>query len=153
MELKITTTKTYNDLNSNNRIIILRGGTRSGKSYSTMQYLIVEALSNPNTTISVVRKSLPSLKKSIWRDFKKIMNVLNIWNENDYTATEMTYNFYNGSIIEFFSVADEQRIRGASRNILFCDEANELSYDEFMQLNIRTSKKTIIVFNPSFLDI
>lgn len=150
MDLQITTTKIWNDLEVDKRILVLRGGTRSSKSYTTMLWCIVYALANPNTTISVVRKSLPSLKKSIYRDFKTIMTNLNIWNDKEYLATEMSYYYYNGSIIEFFSVADEQRIRGSQRNILFCDEANELTHDEFFQLNIRTSLKTILAFNPSF---
>lgn len=150
MELKITTTKIWNDLEKDKRIIILRGGTRSSKSYTTMMWCIVKAISEPGTIISVVRKSLPSLKKSIFRDFKNIMTNLNIWNEQQYKATELTYYFDNGSLIEFFSVADEQRIRGSQRSILFCDEANELTYDEFFQLNIRTTVKSIVSFNPSF---
>lgn len=148
--LTIQTTKTFNDLNTNKRIIILRGGTRSGKSYSTIQYLIVKCLETPNIIVSVIRKSLPSLKKSIFRDFKSVMKSLELWNEDNYMSTEMTYTFDNGSIVEFFSVADAQRIRGSARTYLFCDEANELSYEDFFQANIRTTVKSIIAFNPSF---
>ena len=149
-KLKVKTTKIYNDLNEDYRIIILRGGTRSSKSYSAIQYLIINALSNPGTTISIVRKTLPSLKKSVLRDFKKIMNDFNIYEDKRFSQTELIYSFGNGSIIEFFSIQDEQRIRGSQRSILFVDEANELTYDDFFQLNIRTTGKSIICFNPSF---
>jgi len=150
MELIIKTTKTFNDINSNNKIVMLRGGSRSGKSYSAVQWLIVKALETPNLVISIVRKSLPSLKKSIFRDFKSIMNNLNIWEEDRFMTTDMIYTFENGSILEFFSIMDAEKRKGTKRNYLFVDEANEITYEDFFQLFIRTTDKTILAFNPSF---
>lgn len=150
MNLTITTTKVFNDLEEDYKIIILRGGSRSSKSYTTLMFCLVKALSIPNITISVVRKTLPSVKKTVLRDFITILKNLNIYNDRLFNKSDLIYEFENGSIIEFFSVSDEQRIRGSKRNILFCDEGNELTFDEFTQLNIRCSDKSIIAFNPSF---
>lgn len=150
MNLTITTTKVFNNLEEDYKIIILRGGSRSSKSYTTLMFCLVKALSIPNITISVVRKTLPSVKKTVLRDFITILKNLNIYNDRLFNKSDLIYEFENGSIIEFFSVSDEQRIRGSKRNILFCDEGNELTFDEFTQLNIRCSDKSIIAFNPSF---
>lgn len=150
MELKIKTTKIFNDINSDYRIIILRGGTRSSKTYSAVQWLVVQALSNPGIVCSIVRKSFPSIRISVLRDFKEIMNNLGLWNDDLYKYTENVYTFENGSKIEFISIGDAERRKGTKRDYLLIDEANELTYDEFFQLFIRCTSKTILSFNPSF---
>jgi phage terminase large subunit len=150
MELQIQTSKTFDDINSDRKIILLRGGSRSGKSYSAVQYLIVKAIEQSGTTISIVRKSFPSLRISTLRDFKSIMENLHLWEEERYLATEKAYRFDNGSMIEFLSIDDAEKRKGTKRDYLFIDEANELNYEDFFQLFIRTTYKTILAFNPSF---
>jgi phage terminase large subunit len=150
MELQIQTSKTFTDIQNGKKIVILRGGTRSGKSYSAIQWLIVKALEEGGTTISVVRKSFPSLRISALRDFRTIMTDLGLWEEDKWMATEKAYRFDNGSIVEFLSVDDAEKRKGTKRHYLFIDEANELEYQDFFQLFIRTTYKTILAFNPSF---
>jgi phage terminase large subunit len=149
-ELKIQTTRTYSDIESSNKIAILQGGTRSGKSHSALQWLIVQALSNPSILISVVRKSFPSMRVSILRDFQNIMKSLDIWEEDRWSATEHLYRFENGAIIEFMSIDNAEKRKGTSRDYLFVDECNELSREDYFQLFIRTRIKTIVAYNPSF---
>ena len=150
MELQIQTSKTFDDINSDRKIVLLRGGSRSGKSYSAVQYLIVKALEEKGVVISIVRKSFPSLRISALRDFKTIMGDLGIWDEDRWMATEKAYECDNGSLIEFLSVDDAEKRKGTKRDYLFIDEANELGYEDFFQLFIRTTYKTILAFNPSF---
>ena len=109
MQLNIRTSKTFTDIINGPRISILQGGTRSGKSYSAVQYLIVKALEEPNLMISIVRKSFPSLRISTLRDFKGIMKELDLWDEESWRASENSYMFSNGSIIEFLSIQDGER--------------------------------------------
>jgi phage terminase large subunit len=150
MELQINTSKTYRDIESSRRICILQGGTRSGKSYSALQWLLVRALTEPNIVISIVRKSFPSMRVSIMRDFVGILKDLNIWSEEQWSATEHIYTFENGSMIEFMSIDSSEKRKGSARDYLFVDEANELSREDWFQLFIRTRKKSIIAYNPSF---
>lgn len=150
MELQINTSKTYRDIDKSRKICILQGGTRSGKSHSALQWLIVTALSTPNTIISVVRKSFPSMRVSILRDFQTIMKELGIYSEESYSSTEHIYYFDNGSLIEFLSIDNAEKRKGTSRDYLFIDECNELSREDYFQLFIRTRIKTIIAYNPSF---
>jgi len=51
--------------------------------------------------------------------------------------------------VEFFSVDDEQKIRGRKRDLGWCNEANELWFEDFQQLNMRTEHKLIFDYNPS----
>lgn len=150
MELQINTSKTYRDIDGSRRICILQGGTRSGKSYSAIQWLLVRALTEPNIVISVVRKSFPSMRVSIMRDFTGILKELGIWSEESWSATEHIYTFDNGSMVEFMSIDSSEKRKGSARDYLFVDEANELSREDWFQLFIRTRKKSIIAYNPSF---
>jgi phage terminase large subunit len=114
--------------------------------------LIVYCLKNPKTRLSVVRATLPALKGSAFVDFKEILIKMNLFNEKALNKTEFTYHFANGSWVEFFSTDSEQKLRGRKRDILFVNEANELSFLEWQQLKMRTAKFSIIDFNPSFTD-
>lgn len=150
MELNVRTSKTYRDIDSSRKICILQGGTRSSKSYSALQWLLVRALSQPNIVISVVRKSFPSMRVSIMRDWQTILKELEIWDEDRWSATEHIYTFDNGSMVEFMSIDSSEKRKGSSRDYLFIDECNELSREDYFQLFIRTRIKTIIAYNPSF---
>jgi phage terminase large subunit len=149
-ELKIDTTITFqNAWDSKKKIQLHQGSARSGKSYALLQFLIVKALSE-KLLISVVRKTFPALRTSALRDFKDIMKGLGLWDEEKYMATEHTFTFDNDSQIEFFSTDSAEKLKGLKRDILWVDEANELSHEQFMQLAIRTTGQIFLSFNPSF---
>lgn len=150
MELHIQTTKTFeNCMNSTKRIQLHQGSARSGKSFAILQYLIVKALQN-KLLISIVRKTFPALRTSALRDFKDLMQGMGIWDDERWMATEKVYTFDNDSQIEFFSVDSAEKLKGLRRDVLWIDEMNELTSEQFMQLAIRTTGTIIGSFNPSF---
>jgi len=150
LELKHTSVLTYNldAYERGFRFIVNQGGSRSSKTYSICQLLVYLAIQK-KVTISIVRKSLPSLKNSVLKDLLEILKENKIYNENNHNKTENIYSFGNGSVIEFFSVDDEQKIRGRKRDILYCNEANELDFPEFNQLMLRTTGAVFLDYNPS----
>lgn len=131
------------------RYIVNQGGSRSGKTWSILQLLIVIALTNKKTSISIVRNSMPTLRGSVVKDLITILKDLNIYNIKDHNRTQNIYNFPNGSTIEWFATIDDQKLRGRKRDILYCNEGNEIGFDEFNQLLLRTTGKVFIDFNPS----
>jgi phage terminase large subunit len=131
------------------RFVINEGGSRSSKTYSLCQMLIVYCLLNPNKVVSIIRKTFPALRATVMRDFLEILKDLDHYEKTNHNMSENIYKFSNGSIVEFFSVDDEQKIRGRKRDIAWCNEANELFYDDFTQLNMRTETKLIFDYNPS----
>lgn len=153
MELTISHTsvftKNLNEYEKGKRFIINQGGSRSSKTYSIVQLLIFLCLTNPKLKVSIVRKSFPSLRGSVLRDFVEILNNLNLYDINSHNKTEQMYSFKNGSYVEFFSIDDQQKIRGRKRDICYCNEGNELEYEDFLQLSLRTNKCLFIDFNPS----
>ena len=132
--------------------VSLQGSSRSAKTYSIVQFLCIYCSLHPKTTVSIVRAGLPSLKRSVYRDFKEIMLSLNIWNDKQMNKSDLIYTFPNSSTIEFFSTDNEQKIRGSKRKILFVNEANELDFLQWQQLQMRTTDFSIIDYNPSFTD-
>ena len=149
-ELKIQATTVFQkNWETNTRYVVNIGGSRSTKTYSILQLLIVKAIeSTEPLVISIVRKSLPSLRISVARDFFDILKQLDLYNVENHNKTENTY-LLNNTLIEFFSIDDAQKRRGSKRDILFINEANELDYEDFFQLNIRTTNQIFLDFNPS----
>lgn len=152
MEIKSTVIfeKNYAALNDSGvRFVINEGGSRSSKTYSLCQLVIIYCLQNNNKVVSIIRKTFPALRATVMRDFIEILKEMNIYSVEDHNKSEHIYTFSNGSIVEFFSVDDEQKIRGRKRDIAWCNEANELYFDDFTQLNMRTENKLIFDYNPS----
>lgn len=113
-------------------------------------YLIGYAQSDLKpTTTSVVSESLPHLRKGAMRDFIHIMKSHYYWDPKRWSATTFTYTFETGSQIEFFGVEDEQKVRGPRRQRLFINECNNVPFDVFEQLEVRTEEFVFLDWNPS----
>jgi phage terminase large subunit len=151
MDIKATAIfeKNYEAILGDKRFIINEGGSRSSKTYSLCQLMIIYCLQNNNKVVSVIRKTFPALRATVLRDFIEILRDIGLYNEESHNKSEQIYTFANGSMIEFFSVDNEQKIRGRKRDIAWCNEANELYFDDFTQLNMRTEDKLIFDYNPS----
>ena len=152
MDLKSTVVfeKNYDALYNNEaRFIINEGGSRSSKTYSLCQLILVYCLQNKGVVVSIIRKTFPALRATAMRDFLEVLKDAGIYEKTSHNMSEHIYSFSNGSIVEFFSVDDEQKIRGRKRHLAWCNEANELYYDDFTQLNMRTESKLIFDYNPS----
>jgi len=149
MNVDINTTITFeNLLGAQKRITHHVGGTRSGKTYAILQYLIVKALQEPQN-ITVVRRTVPSLKRSVIKDFKEIMQEIGIWSNESYNISDRVYSLSNGSLISFVNTDDAEKLRGVKSDILFIDEASEQHEESYFQLSIRTSGEIILAYNPT----
>ena len=151
--MKIQTTDIFEMLeqNKDKRLLLFQGSARSGKTYNILIWFVIHLIQTPNKTLSIVRKTLPALKGSALRDLKEILEVLNLYTSDKWHKQEGYYEFDNGSIIEWFSTDEEQKLRGRKRDMLFINEANEISRDEYTQLAIRTNEFIVADYNPSDL--
>lgn len=138
------------------KIVINRGGTRSSKTWSLNQlcalWLISGNYGNGNYITegvwTTVRKYRTNLDGTVIRDFEDILKAEGWYNSIDHNKTKKQYR-YGKRLVEFIGADDEQKLRGAKRNILYCNEANELEYkQEFFQLLMRTENKIFLDFNP-----
>jgi len=131
------------------RIRIVQGGTSSSKTFTILPLLIQYAYQTPNSEISVVAESIPHLKRGALKDFLKIMDWTNNFNPNNFNKSNLTYKFSNGSYIEFFSADQPDKLRGARRDILFINECNNVTFESYQQLSIRTKKFIYLDYNPT----
>lgn len=147
----IVTTALKKLLRLKKRIKVVRGGTSASKTFSILPILIDRAIKTPNLEISVVSESIPHLRRGALKDFLKIMMALGRYNDNQFNKSTLKYVFGNGSYIEFFSVDQPDKLRGARRNILYVNECNNVDFDSYYQLAIRTSGEIWLDYNPSSL--
>lgn len=131
------------------RIKIIQGGTSAGKTFGILPVLIDKAIKQPNLEVSVVAESIPHLRRGALRDFEKIMKWTNRFVDDRFNKTLLKYEFSNGSFIEFFSADDASKLRGARRDVLYINECNNVTFESYNELSIRTRKEIFLDFNPS----
>lgn len=131
------------------RGVASKGGTRSGKTWATLQmlHLLCSNAEKP-LIVSCVAATLPMVKRGMQRDFKRMLATEGVWDENAFNKSEGCYTYPNGCMIEFFGVDNASKVHGPARDILFVNEAQSIPREIFRQLDIRTRKKVIIDFNP-----
>lgn len=148
--VQIKTNKVFKHLeNSTSKIVVEQGGTRSGKTYNILIWIIFSYCNNnSNKIITICRKSFPALRGTVMRDFLQIIKDLELYSEDFHSKSTNEY-YLNGNTVEFISLDMPQKIRGRKRDLLFVNEANELNYEDWQQLIFRTNEKIIIDYNPS----
>lgn len=147
--MKIQTTEVFEILQeTDKRLCVFQGSSRAGKTYNIILWMVIDLLNKDGKVYSIIRKTLPSLKGSVLRDLKEILIKLELYDDNKWHSND-GYVEIGTNIIEWFSLDTEEKIRGRKRDIGFVNEATEITYDEFVQLSLRTSERLILDFNPS----
>ncbi len=149
-QAKIKTNKVFKHLlKSDKKIIIEQGGARSGKTYNILLWIIcVYCNQNSNKIITICRKTFPAIRSSVMRDFIEILRQNQIYNPEHHNRSNSEYWLYD-NLVEFISLDQAQKVRGRKRDLLFINEANELSYEDWQQLIFRTSGRIILDYNPA----
>lgn len=132
------------------RIRIVQGGTSASKTISILLYLIAMAQTDEVPTLtSVVSESFPHLRRGCIRDFLNIMQYHKYFKDGQWNKSESTYTFETGSKIEFFSADQAPKLRGGRRDRLFLNEANNINFEAFNELEVRTKEFVFIDYNPT----
>jgi phage terminase large subunit len=135
--------------NSDKRIIIEQGGTRSGKTYNILMWIIFDyCAKNKGKIITICRKTYPALRATAMRDFFEILKANDLYNESLHNKSSSEFKF-KGNTIEFISLDKPTKIRGRKRDLLYINEANEITFEDWQQLIFRTTGRIIIDYNPS----
>ena len=150
MQIKIQSNVVFKHLvRSDKKIIINQGGTRSGKTYNILLFIIFYyCLRNTKKIITICRKTFPALRATVLRDFISILRKYDLYKEEYHNKSSSEYSLF-GNLIEFISLDQPVKVRGRKRELLFINEANELHYEDWQQLLFRTSEKIILDYNPS----
>jgi len=110
--------------------------------------LITYAVQNAGCEISIVAESIPHLRRGAIRDFLKIMDMVDMFDASKWNKSSLTYTFNNGAFIEFFSADQPDKLRGARRDVLFVNECNNIEWESYYQLAIRTRRFIYLDYNP-----
>ena len=152
--MKISTTIVFEELLKSDelgkRIVVAQGGSRSGKTFNILIYWVYKLLQEQNKTLSIVRKTLPSLKNSVLKDLIQVLEMFEMYDPSKLHKQEGYYEL-GSNIINWMSVDEPQKIRGVKRDYLYCNESNELKIEDWNQLIFRTTDKIICDLNPSEL--
>jgi phage terminase large subunit len=143
------TTSINKILSLNGRIKIIQGGTSAGKTFGILPILIDKCAKENGLEVSVVAETIPHLRRGALKDFLKIMRWTNRYFDDRFNKTLLRYDFANGSSIEFFSADDASKLRGARRDILYINECNNVTFEAYNELSIRTKKEVYLDFNPA----
>lgn len=135
-------------LSCRKRLKVIQGGSSAGKTIAILLILIDRAQNEKGKMFSVVSETLPHLKKGAIRDFLNIMEGHGYYKDAQWNRTDQIYTFETGTKIEFFSADNADKVRGPRRNVLFLNEANNINYETYTQLEIRTSEEIYIDYNP-----
>ena len=136
-------------LASDKKITIEQGGTRSGKTYNILIWIIFYyAPKNNRKIITICRKTFPALRATVMRDFLEILKSNDMYSEEQHNKSSSEYMLYD-CLVEFISLDEPKKVRGRKRDLLFINEANDLTYEDWQQLLFRTKEKIIIDYNPS----
>ena len=144
-------TTAYHKIKSlSKRIRAIPGGTSASKTFSILLHLINLSIKDTTPTLtSVVAESFPHLRRGAMRDFLNIMQDTNRFYDDKWDKTNNIYTFENGSQIEFFSVDQPEKVRGARRDRLFVNEANNIPFSAFEELEVRTKEFVYLDWNPT----
>ena len=150
MKKKIRTNIVYEHLTkSDKKIIVEQGGTRSGKTFNILLWILGNyCANNTDKTITIVRKTFPAVRGTVMRDFFDILKTYGLYYEELHSKSTHEY-YLNNNRVEFISLDQPTKIRGRKRDLLFINEANELNFEDWQQLIFRTTERIIIDFNPS----
>ena len=139
-------------------VILHRGGARSGKSWSILQYLIYRLTNEQNCKILITRKTLPALKVTAQKVFIDLLKEYEYFQFCDYNKTDniLLYKPTNGFVL-FTSLQDPERLKSSEWNIIFMEECNEFTYNDYMILRLRLSapsdsslgNKILMALNPT----
>lgn len=145
------TTATRKIAKLSKRVRCIQGGTSASKTISILLLLINQAQMDYKTPTltSIVSESFPHLKRGVMRDFINILKEHNYYKDDLWNRTDYVYTFETGSKIEFFSADQPSKVRGPRRDRLFINEANNVPYETFDQLEVRTKDVVYLDWNPT----
>lgn len=126
----------------------LQGGTRSGKTYATIFFIIDLCRKYEGIEIDIVRDTFTALKQTVWKDFKEVLIEYGLYDAANHNKTDHIYSLL-GNTINYYGADDPAKIHGRKRDILWANEAHQFKEETINQLTPRTKYRIIADFNPA----
>ena len=132
---------------------VLEGGSGSAKTWDIIQFLIYYCQVNidKNKDILIFRNTFSDLRKTIIKDFEKILRKYELFELDKYRkSTPVSYNLFGNMI--YFTGLDGAGAHGERHDIIWGNEAMELNFDDFRQLNQRCNEAFFLDYNPYYTE-
>ena len=130
------------------RINVIYGGAGSGKSYSVAQLFIRRLYEENDIRMLVLRKTLPALRITAYQLIRDLLREYDL----PFSLNKSEMLIRNGtSEILFKSLDDPEKIKSYEGNYLWIEEATEITYTDFTQLNLRLRRKNLEHINQMYL--
>ena len=132
---------------------VLPGGTRSSKTHSIIQFMLMYCQQNynKNKKILIARQAYADLKDTVMRDFFDILRGYGLYKEKYHTRSNPQSYKYMGNTI-YFRGLDAGGSHGEAYDVVWINEAFEAELDAFRQLNQRLRGFFIMDYNPCFTE-
>ena len=138
-------------LDTEQRVKLLQGSTRSGKTWSVIDYIIWNCHVYKGLEIDITRNTYNALKATAWTDFENRLRSINAYKASHHNKSEGTY-LLDGNLITYFGADNEGKVHGKARDILWVNEAQLMDEGVIDQLFPRTRYEIICDFNPALGD-
>lgn len=136
-----------------NRYEVYYGGAGSGKSVFVCQKLLIKACKEKRKVL-VIRKYGTTLKDSVFQLFVDMLKRWQIYRYCKVNLSTYTITLPNGSMFLFKGLDDSEKIKSITDiTDIWCEEATELSEDDYTQLDLRLrasvpNLQLMVSFNP-----
>lgn len=143
-------------LKSDKSCFVLEGGSRSSKTWSIIQWLLLYCQENRNQSkeITISRDRLTWLKATVFKDFKEVLIKQGWWRDSNHNKSEMSYELL-GNEFSFIGLDEPAKLHGRKQHIFWINEAigtpgsaYNPSKDVFDQLEMRTTEGWFMDYNP-----
>lgn len=134
MEL-VLTDKQFDHINDTTRHLMIMGSAGSGKTIFACTKVILYALEFPKARVGVFRQTLPSLKKTAWKEIRELLIKYNITHTENKSDGLITLD--NGSTIEFIPTDSDEKLRSLNLDFVYVEQAEEISKDVYTELDLR----------------
>jgi phage terminase large subunit len=131
------------------RGIILEGSSRSGKTYSTMDFLFyIYSHTKRPTVTNIIKETYNSFKTTLYDDFSNRINSLALPNPFDRSKEVSTFKLWNHKI-NFLGADNPSKFHGAGCDFLWLNEMLDIDRPIFDNAEMRCRKFWIGDYNPS----
>ena len=130
---------------------VLEGGSGSGKTYDIINFLLIYCQTNynKNKDILIFRETFADLRKTVLKDFEKILRAYNLFDDASFhRSAPVCYSFMGNKI--FFTGLDSVGSHGERHDVIWGNEGMELNHEAWKQLNQRCNEVFITDYNPSY---
>jgi phage terminase large subunit len=150
--LEIDCTETFEKLwdaieSKRYKVIILKGGSRSGKTIAIIQALIF-IVQKRGLRATVWRKRRVWAKSTVYYDTEQYLKKAELYDAGAHNKSDLTFQIGDGTL-EFNGLDDAQKLHGLTQDIAWLNEGIEATLNDLDQLEMRTNELILIDLNPT----